>query len=52
MYLEKKKGNKKIIISSIIISIVLIGVVGVTFALWSYFKVGPNQQLVVIQTFG
>ncbi len=46
MYLEKKKSNKKIIISSIIVSIVLIGVVGVTFALWSYSKVGPNQELI------
>ncbi len=46
MNLEKKKSNKKIIISSIIVSIVLIGVVGVTFALWSYSKVGPNQELI------
>ncbi len=46
MYLEKKKINKKIIISSIIVSIVLIGVVGVTFAIWSYSKVGPNQELI------
>ncbi len=46
MYLEKKKGNKKIIISSIIVLIVLIGIVGVTFAIWSYSKVGSNQELI------
>ncbi len=38
--------KKKRVLTGIIIAIVLVAVVGLTYALWSYFQIGPNQQLV------
>ncbi len=38
--------RKKRILTGVIIAIVLVAVVGVTYALWSYFQIGKNQQLV------
>ncbi len=43
--MDNNKKKKKIL-TGVIIAIVLVAVVGLTYALWSYFQIGPNQQLV------
>ena len=44
------KSRKWIVIGAVILVLVL--TLTGTFALWNYFKVGENQELVVIQTLG